>query len=332
MPKYIVVFLMGIFSLWMVDLYADSALLKHPDVQNFVKELVQSDHFDRAQLQAILTEASYQPHIIESMERPYEKKNWDVYRGLFLTQERLDKGLRFWQRNQKALAQVERDYGVPAEVIVAIVGIETFYGQRQGQYRVLDALTTLAFYYPPRAEYFKKELREFLLLCREQHISAMAYKGSYAGAIGVPQFMPSSYRSFAVGYQGRQYPNLISEDRDVIASVANYFKKHGWTTKQMVVEKALVANKALHEIAMNSKFPNYPFIQLLRAGVKPEASVMYHPHEAGLLALVTDAGPEYWLAYPNFFVITQYNSSPQYALAVHLLSQSLRQHFSSHTV
>ena len=322
----------GFFLVGMQTLQADSALLKQQTVQSFIHDLVKTDHFDRRQLQIILSSAVFQPQIIESMQRPYEKKSWDVYRSVFLTPERLQKGLEFWKRNQKALAQAEQDYGVPAEMIVAILGVETLYGQRQGQYRVLDALTTLAFYYPPRGNYFKKELREFLLLCREHHVAATAYKGSYAGAMGVPQFMPSSYRTFAVGYQGAQHPNLMSEDHDVITSVANYFKQHGWLPKQMVVEKALVANKASQTVAMNSKSPNYPFIALLKAGVKPEASKMAHPHEAGLLALTTEIGPEYWLAYPNFYVITRYNTSPQYALVVYLLSQSLRQHYSSHTV
>ena len=167
----------GFFLVGMQTLQADSALLKQQTVQSFIHDLVKTDHFDRRQLQIILSSAVFQPQIIESMQRPYEKKSWDVYRSVFLTPERLQKGLEFWKRNQKALAQAEQDYGVPAEMIVAILGVETLYGQRQGQYRVLDALTTLAFYYPPRGNYFKKELREFLLLCREHHVAATAYKG-----------------------------------------------------------------------------------------------------------------------------------------------------------
>lgn len=321
------------FIINMYPVQADSALVHQKNTQTFIQELVKKDHFDRRQLQTILTAAKYQPQIIESMQRPYEKKDWDVYRDLFLTQERLNAGLQFWKQNHQSLAKAEQEYGVPAEMIVAILGVETLYGKRQGNYRVLDALTTLAFYYPPRAEYFKRELREFLLLCREHDVSATQYMGSYAGAMGKPQFMPSSYRTFAVQYDGgKKRPNLMSEDRDVISSVANYFKKHGWQSKQMVVEKAQVSKEAIQQVALNSRSPNYPFITLLKAGIRPEASVRFHPHEAGLLELTTAIGPEYWLAYPNFYVITKYNTSPQYALVVHLLAQSLRQHYDSHTV
>ena len=151
--------------------YADSALLHKKETQAFIRDLVKHDHFNRRQLQNILTEAKFQPKIIESMDRPYEKKNWDVYRALFLTPERLNSGLAFWHTNQKVLQQAAKQYGVPPEMIVAILGVETLYGKRQGDYRVLDALTTLAFYYPARAPYFKRELREFLLLCREHHVS-----------------------------------------------------------------------------------------------------------------------------------------------------------------
>lgn len=311
---------------------ANSTLIHQKSAQAFIQELVKKDHFDRRQVETILTNATFQPQIIASMERPYEKKDWDIYRDVFLTQERLNGGLQFWKQNRQALLKAEREYGVPAEVIVAIVGVETLYGKRQGNYRVLDALTTLAFYYPARAEYFKRELREFLLLCREHGVPATQYMGSYAGAMGKPQFMPSSYRTFAVGYQGQNRPNLMNEDRDVITSVANYFKKHGWQSHQMVVEKARVTPQAIQQVTLNSRSPNYPFIALLKAGVTPEASVRYHPHEAGLLELTTAIGPEYWLAYHNFYVITKYNTSPQYALVVHLLAQSLRQHYDSHTV
>lgn len=306
--------------------YADSALLHKKDVQFFIRDMVKHDHFDRRQLQKILTAAKFQPHIIESMDRPYEKKNWDVYQSLFLTQERLNSGLVFWRNNQKVLQEVGRQYGVPPEMIVAILGVETLYGKRQGEYRVLDALTTLAFYYPARAPYFKKELREFLLLCREHKVSPVQYKGSYAGAMGKPQFMPSSYRTYALGYRGHRHPDLMSKDQDVIISIANYFKQHGWQPQQMVVEKVRIPERNLHNIVMNSKAPNYTLSQLLQAGVQPYVNKGAHPHEAGILELITDKGAEHWMAYPNFYVITRYNTSPQYALVVYLLAKSLREH------
>lgn len=310
--------------------YADSALLHRKDAQSFINELVVHDHFSAWQVRRILANAVFQPHIIESMDRPYEKKNWDVYQALFLTPERLNSGLTFWRNNQQVLQRVAKEYGVPPEMIVAILGVETLYGKRQGDYRVLDALTTLAFYYPARAPYFKKELREFLLLCREHHVSPTVYKGSYAGAMGKPQFMPSSYRSYAVDYHGRGRPDLMRKDQDVIISVANYFKQHGWQPQQkMVVEKVRVPQQRLSSLVMNSKSPNYTVPQLRKVGVRPplQHAAGMHPQEAGLLELMTDQGAEYWMAYPNFYVITRYNTSPQYALVVYLLAQSLRKNY-----
>ena len=316
----------------MQTLYADASLLHRKDVRAFVQDLVVHDHFQSKQLRTILAAAQYQPQIIASMDRPYEKKNWDVYQALFLTPERLNSGLVFWKNNQKVLQQVAKQYGVPPEMIVAILGVETLYGKRQGDYRVLDALTTLAFYYPSRAPYFKRELREFLLLCREHHVSPTQYKGSYAGAMGKPQFMPSSYRTYAVDYQGRGRPDLMSKDQDVIISIANYFSKHGWQPKQMVVEPVRVPQQGLKSLVLNSKAPNYSLTQLLHAGVQPkQRNNSVHPHEAGVLELMTDKGPEYWMAYPNFYVITRYNTSPQYALVVYLLAQSLRERHAAMT-
>lgn len=306
--------------------HADRALLHQRNVHAFMRDMVNQYHFDKKQLVAILNEAAFQPSIIESMDKPYEKKNWDVYKALFLTPERIQAGVDFWHANQQTLDQVQKQYGVPADMIVAIIGVETLYGKRQGNYRVLDALTTLAFHYPKRAEFFTKELREYLLLCREQHVAATKYMGSYAGAIGKPQFMPSSYRFYAIDFNGKGQADLMSEDRDVISSVANYFAKHGWKNNDVVAEPARVSGEQHKQLAVNSKYPDYAFTQLLAAGVKPEISQMSHPGQAGIIELMTQHGAEYWLAYPNFYVITHYNTSPQYALVVYLLSQQLRSH------
>ena len=308
-------------------LYADSALLKQKDARVFIDELVNNDQFSAKEVSAILAEAQFQPKIVSLMDKPYEKKNWDVYQALFLTQDRLDAGLYFWKNNQTILQTVSKQYGVPPEMIVAILGVETLYGKRQGDYRVLDALTTLAFYYPSRAAYFKKELREFLLLCREHHVSPALYKGSYAGAMGKPQFMPSSYRNYAVDYLGQGRPDLMSKDQDVIVSIANYFKQHGWQSQQLIAEQAHVPQQGLATLVLNSKSANYSLKELLTVGVSPtQNNPIKHPSNAGLLELLTDKGPEYWMAYPNFYVIPRYNSSPQYAMVVYLLAESLRKH------
>ncbi len=309
--------------------YADEALAKRPDVQAFVNQMVKKHHFDKRQLMAAMRAAKYQPKIIESMEKPYEMKTWDVYKALFLTPARVQAGLEFWQANQKVLAKAEKEYGVPANIIVAIIGVETLYGKHQGEYRVLDALTTLAFYYPKRAPYFTKELAEFFQLCREQGVAADQYTGSYAGAMGKPQFMPSSYRFYAVDFTGNGKRDLMNSDHDAIGSVANYFHQHGWQPNGGVAQQASISGLHYKHLMFNSKTPNYAFKHLMAEGVKPLSAVVDHPYKAGLIELTTQTGQEYWLAYPNFYVITRYNSSPQYALVVYLFSQQLHKQWAA---
>lgn len=306
--------------------YADHQLITRPEVKKFINQMVSHDHFKRTELIAALKEAQFQPQIIESMEKPYEKKSWDAYKALFLTPQRLQSGIEFWQANADTLARAQKEYGVPAEVIVAILGIETQYGKRQGEYRVLDALTTLAFDYPKRSDYFTRELREYLLLCREHHVSPTQYIGSYAGAIGQPQFMPSSYRLFAVDFAGHGKRDLVDNTKDVIGSVANYFHHHGWTMNANVAEPVRYVPKHHVPVNVNSKQANYSYKRLVSSGVKPLNPISKPPQKAGLIELTTNAGSEYWMAFPNFYVITRYNSSPQYALAVYLLAQQLHEH------
>ncbi|MFI4919647.1 MAG: lytic murein transglycosylase B [Legionellales bacterium] len=303
---------------------ADSAFTQRNDVQLFINNMVKTHHFSKQQLTATMNQVQLQPQIIESMDKPYEKKNWDVYRALFLTPQRIKAGMDFWHANQATLAKAQKKYGVPAEIIVAILGVETLYGTSQGKYKVLDALATLAFNYPKRAPYFTKELQEYLLLCREHNVAATKYLGSYAGAIGQPQFMPSSYRYYAVDFNNKGMRDLVNNNDDVIASVANYFHKHGWKTNEGVVQQAQLQGYRYRHIVMNPKTVNYHYKQLAAAGIKPVTAAYNHPDHAALLELITNEGNEYWLAYPNFFVITRYNSSPQYALVVYLLSQQLK--------
>jgi membrane-bound lytic murein transglycosylase B len=295
-----------------------------PEAQAFIRKMVTQHHFNKNQLAALLKTAQFQPQIIESMNKPYEKKTWDVYKALFLTPERLQAGVDFWQANQASLERAQREYGVPADIIVAIIGVETLYGKHQGNYRVLDALSTLAFYYPQRSEFFTKELGEFLLLCREHGVSPTLYSGSYAGAMGKPQFMPSSYRFYAVNFAGNKRPDLMNDDRDAIGSVANYFHRHGWKLGHDVVQPANVHGRRYKTIATNTRAPEYAYQQLIASGVRPVSAVEHHPSRAGLIELTTPSGPEYWLAHPNFYVITRYNTSPQYAMVVYLFAEQLR--------
>ena len=306
--------------------FAGTAFTQRKDVQQFIKSMVKQYHFNAKELTATIAQVQLQPQIIESMEKPYEKKTWDVYKDIFLTQKRLQGGLNFWAANQQALEKAQKQYGVPAEIIVAILGVETLYGERQGEYRVLDALSTLAFNYPKRSPYFTKELKEYLLLCREHKVPATQYKGSYAGAIGKPQFMPSSYRYYAIDFNNNGKRDLVSDNGDSIASIANYFHKHGWRLNQGIAQHAQLTGWRFKSIHTNPRTANYNYAQLEKAGVKTITASYNHPGRAGLIELITQRGKEYWLAYPNFFVITRYNSSPQYALVVYLLSQQLKQH------
>lgn len=323
---FIVLFI--IFNSWVT--YAEDALLHRKDVNAFMNKMVTQHHFDRKELTGILKAAAFQPQIIESMERPYEKKTWDVYRDLFLTPQRVQAGLDFWQANQQILEKAQREYNVPADIIVAIIGVETLYGKHQGNYRVLDALTTLAFHYPKRSPYFTRELEEFLLLCRDHGVPATQYTGSYAGAMGKPQFMPSSYRFYAVNSTtGNGRPDLMNNDRDAIVSVANYFHHYGWKMNEGVAAPVNVRGWRYKKLSTNTKAPDYAYKKLLWAGIKPISPVSKPPAKAGLIELITPKGQEYWLAYPNFYVITRYNTSPQYALVVYLFAQQLRQQWAS---
>lgn len=303
---------------------ADTAFTQRTDVQHFINEMVKEHQFNKKELTEVMNKVQLQPQIIVSMEKPYEKKNWDVYKQLFLTQTRVQGGIEFWKANKATLEQAEREYGVPANVIVAIIGVETLYGKNQGNYRVIDALSTLAFNYPKRSEFFTKELREYLLLCREHQVTPTQYLGSYAGAMGKPQFMPSSYRYYAADFSGSPKKDLMNDDKAVIASVANYFHKHGWKMNQGVAQPAKVIGSGYKRINTTYKTAAYRASQLESAGVRPLTASSNRPARVGLIELTTQEGQEYWLAYPNFYVITRYNSSPQYALAVYLLSQQLR--------
>ncbi|KTD32270.1 membrane bound lytic murein transglycosylase [Legionella moravica] len=307
--------------------YADTAFTQRQDVQNFINSMVKNHQFNRKQLTETMNQVVLQPQIIESMEKPYEKKTWDVYKGLFLTPQRVKGGLDFWAANKKDLDRAQKRYGVPPEIIIAILGVETLYGERQGDYRVLDALATLAFNYPKRSPFFTKELTEYLLLCREHKVPATHHKGSYAGAIGKPQFMPSSYRYYAVDFNNKGHRDLVTNNADAIGSIANYLHKHGWRLNGGIAQPAKISGWKYKRIQMNPKTANYNFAQLEAAGIKPVTASLHHPARAGVIELLTNEGKEYWLAYPNFFVITRYNSSPQYAMAVYLLSQQLKQHW-----
>ena len=231
---------------------ADDDVYRNNELANkFVAEMVEEHDFDKAELDVWFASAAKKQSILDAISRPAEKRlTWAQYRKIFVTNSRIKKGVTFWKEHEDILSKVEQEFGVPAAVIVAIIGVETRYGENKGSYRVIDALSTLAFDYPPRSKFFRKELKEFLLLSREQKQDPLALMGSYAGAMGYGQFIPSSYRAYAIDYDKDGFVDIWNNTDDAIGSVANYFKVHGWKSNQAVVVRSRVA-KNIDESVIN---------------------------------------------------------------------------------
>jgi membrane-bound lytic murein transglycosylase B len=259
------------------------------------------------------------------MSRPAEKRlNWGQYRKIFITDKRIKGGMKFLKENQALLEQAEKTYGVPAQIITAIVGVETFYGRITGKYSVLDSLYTLGFHYPPRAKFFRSELEEFLQLAREEGVSPTAPLGSYAGAMGRPQFISSSFRAYAVDFDKDGKRDIWENNADVIGSVANYFKRHGWKAGEPVAQLVTGAKKGFDEEIKAGYKPSLDVNALIDKGIILGSS-LDKDAKVALLEMESDDGNEYWVASPNFYAITRYNHSPLYAMAVFQLSEAIRQ-------
>jgi membrane-bound lytic murein transglycosylase B len=295
-----------------------------PQVQEFVAMMVEKHNFNRAQLLGVLGQAERRDDIIELMSKPAEKRlAWYEYRNIFLTESRIDGGVAFWKENADILAKAEQAFGVDPQVIVAIIGVETRYGSNTGRHRVLDALTTLAFDYPPRSQFFTSELEQFLVLAREEDIDPLSATGSYAGAMGYGQFIPSSYRNYAVDFDANGKRDLWNSPMDIIGSVANYFHVHGWIDRAPVAVRAEVSGDAYQPLLDLGYDPNTALHAMRHDGVTPVTD-MPDDLEAALIAFDQPDGPEYWLGFNNFYVITRYNHSPLYAMAVYQLSEEIR--------
>jgi membrane-bound lytic murein transglycosylase B len=306
---------------------------QRPDVKAFIAELVAEDHFDRAALTRIFAQARYQPAIVAAMQRPFvEPPKWFEYAPRFLSPSRIGGGAVYWNDHAKELARAEDRYGVPAEIIVAIIGVETFYGRNVGSHRALDALTTLAFDYPRRAAFFRGELKQFLHLARDLGISPLQPKGSFAGALGLPQFMPGSYRNYAVDFDGDGRVDLWGSHADVAGSVANYLARHDWQRGQPVLLPAAIApegREALFHRLDGGLAERRALEDWAGDGVRPVGlPADLAPGPVGLLMLEEQgaAGEDasYWIACNNFYVITRYNRSRLYAAAVWQLSQAIK--------
>ncbi len=291
-------------------------------VQTFIDDMAARHGFDPARLLGWMSKARFRKDIIRAISRPAEARPWSQYRPIFLTRARIEGGERFWRTHRATLEQAQERFGVPPEIVTAIIGVETRYGAHTGRYRVLDALSTLAFGYPKRAGFFRAELEQFLLMTREQKLDPLALKGSYAGAMGLGQFIPSSYRAYAVDFDGNGKADLWDPE-DAIGSVANYFARHGWRAGKEIAMPARITAGADPEPLLKAGLrPSLSLARLRQAGVEPQGD----PDEgetAALLRLEGIAGPEYWLALHNFYVITRYNHSPLYAMAVYQLSREI---------
>jgi membrane-bound lytic murein transglycosylase B len=286
----------------------------------FVAEAAKKSGLAPATIVHWLDQAQYKQSIIDAITRPAEGKPWRDYRPIFLTDKRIADGRAFLALHRDELARIQASTGVPPEYVTAIIGVETFYGGNTGNYRVLDALYTLGFYYPKREEFFRNELAELFALSREEQLDLATLRGSYAGAMGWGQFIPSSYRAYAVDGDGDGRRDLVHSPRDAMASVANYFKEHGWQPGQPVVARASISAGAAPFVPENFE-PNYTLAQLAEKGYRAVEPVP--PLPVTLVTLEGSEGTEHWIAFRNFHVITRYNRSPLYAMAVHQLAQAI---------
>ncbi|MFK5914545.1 MAG: lytic murein transglycosylase B [Woeseiaceae bacterium] len=298
-------------------------------VKAFVKEMVKKHKFNKQYLDKLFSRAKVYDSILEAIARPAEGKPWYQYRPIFVTAKRTKGGIDFWKKNENALKRAEKKYGVPQEIIVAIIGVETRYGKHAGTYPVFDSLATLAFKYPPRASFFKSELEHFLLMTREEHFNARDLLGSYAGAMGMPQFISSSFRHYAIDFDGDGKRDLWNNPTDAIGSVANYFRKHHWKPGQPITHKVNVHGKNVKKLKTKTLKPTHTQLELMINGVVLPRNID-KKLKGKLLTYKKSNGLEHWIGWNNFYVITRYNHSALYSMAVYQLSQKIKEGYLKH--
>jgi membrane-bound lytic murein transglycosylase B len=295
------------------------------EVKQFIQRMGSEHQLNEEILIRLFKQAETQAKVLKAIQTPAErKKEWFEYRPIFLTDARIREGVQYWQENAKVLADVEQSMGVPAEVIVAIIGVETFYGRITGNYPVFDSLVTLGFDYPKRSAFFLSELEHYLLLCKEEGFNPTDLVGSYAGAMGRAQFISSSYRRYAVDYNQDGKRDLWNSNEDAIGSVGNYLKEHGWNDAPMIATTAHFSGDANSVDESNTLKPAYSYAQLQEQGFNSTIPIE-SDDMLSLIVLLGDKGKEYWLGHNNFYVITRYNHSSMYAMAVFQLSQEIKQ-------
>jgi len=304
---------------------AQSGFVGRPAVQSFIAEMSARYGFVGKELETLFARARVDPDVIRLITpKPRGERSWRKYRANFLNERRILAGTEFWSRNAKTLARAEAKFGVPADIIVAIIGIETEYGRNTGTFRVVDALATLAFDYPPRADFFRSELEQFLLLAREDRRNILGLTGSYAGAMGIPQFMPGSYRRFAVDFDGDGRRDLLGSPIDAIGSVANFLREHGWAPGEPIAFPASAVGDAYRALVDGGVEPRHRASALRDAGVTFSSEAA--PETLCVLIELDSPGaaPEHWVGVHNFYVLTRYNRSSFYAVAVLELAYEIR--------
>lgn len=291
----------------------------------FIESLANEHNLDPEYIRSILNDAERNEDVLAAIQRPWEARPWYRYYSIFLTERRVEQGVKFWHEHAQTLERAEQEYGVPAELIVAIIGVETFYGQYMGNYRVLDSLYSLGFYYPPRQRFFRSELGEFIRLASNEQLDIHSVKGSYAGAMGYGQFISSSYRAYAVDFDDDGRRDLLTNQVDAIGSVANYFARHRWQRGNPVAVPAWPnrVDDISQLTAGRGQTLTHTVGELRAAGVD-FVTQMPDDTPARLFEFEQEEGASYWVGLPNFYSITRYNHSPLYAMAVYLLSEELR--------
>lgn len=302
------------------------AYAQREDVQAFIRDLVARHAFDAEELALVFSRAQREDAVLAAMRaQPRQADSWEAYRALFVSERHVRAGLEYWKAHRAALARARAGYGVPEEIVVAIIGVETFYGRNTGRWRVINALATLAFDYPPRARFFRGELESYLLFARELQLDVFSVKGSYAGAIGIPQFMPGSYLRYAVDFDGDSRIDLRGNPVDAIGSVANFLHRHGWRAGAPVQRGARVKGEAPAELIATNAQPRHTLEELRQAGVEPRGAPLPGETRVTLLKLETPERPaDYRIGLHNLYVLTRYNRSLFYALSVADLADALR--------
>lgn len=317
----ILLLLLACIFLIFTHVYASTA--DRDDVRDFIEEMSKKHGFNSNELESLFQNVRFSDSIIKAISRPAESLPWYKYKPIFLQSARINSGVRFWRENRQHLQQVEEQYGVPPELIVAVIGVETRYGRTKGNYKVINSLSTLAFDYPKRSKFFRGELEQYLLLTREQGFDPMALEGSYAGAMGIPQFVSSSYRSYAVDFNKDGVIDIWDSPEDAIGSVGNYFKQHGWKAGDLIAVPAEVEGEKYKMIVTNDLKPLHTTDEITGYDIRI-AEELSPGKKAKLLVLENRNNNEFWLGFENFYVITRYNHSMLYAMAVFQLAGEIK--------